>query len=180
MTPPGDYAEYIERILRELNIPGMSGRTPFREADVLVSIGPDIYGREQKLAPGPAQAWSEMKAAAARDHIVLLVVSAFRSVAYQRQIIERKLAAGQTMNQILRVSAAPGFSEHHTGRAIDFATPNVQPLTEAFEHTAAFAWLNGHAEQFGFLMTYPRGNPLGVVFEPWHWAWCENAGKAAA
>jgi D-alanyl-D-alanine carboxypeptidase len=90
-------------------------------------------------------------------------------VAYQRQIIERKLAGGQTMEQILQTSAAPGFSEHHSGRTVDLNAAGCQPLTEAFEQTRAFAWLVRCAPDFGFSMTYPRNNNLGVIYEPWHW-----------
>lgn len=110
-----------------------------------------------------------MKAAAARDGETLQLVSAFRGVDYQRQIIERKLAAGQSWEQILRVSALPGFSEHHTGRTIDVTTPGCKALTEEFEGTSAFKWLERRAGEFGFTMTYPRGNEFGVAYEPWHW-----------
>ena len=30
-------------------------------------------------------------------------------------------------------------------------------------------WLASHAGEFGFSMSYPRGNPHGIVYEPWHW-----------
>jgi D-alanyl-D-alanine carboxypeptidase len=96
-------------------------------------------------------------------------VSGFRSVEYQRGIIERKLAKGLHILEILRSSAAPGYSEHHTGRAIDVTTPGSQPLEEEFERTQAFAWLLCHAGEFGFRLSFPRGNPHGVVYEPWHW-----------
>lgn len=141
----------------------------FSEATELVSVGLDIQGREQKLAPAAAKAWSEMKAAAARDGETLELVSAFRSVDYQKGIIQRKLAAGQSWEQILRVSALPGYSEHHTGRTVDITTLTSEPLTEAFENTSAFRWLTTHADKFGFTMTYPRGNPYGIAYEPWHW-----------
>jgi D-alanyl-D-alanine carboxypeptidase len=145
------------------------GRKPFPEATELVSIGLDIYGRYQKLAPNAASAWRKMKITAENNGAKLLVVSAFRSVAYQCQIIERKLAARQNIGEILRVSAAPGFSEHHTGRAIDLTAPNSKPLTEEFDKTLEFDWLTRCAKDFGFAMTYPRGNKFGVIYEPWHW-----------
>lgn len=97
-------------------------------------------------------------------------MSAFRSYEAQRRIVERKRAAGQSWGEILAVSMPPGFSEHHTGRALDLTTPGCGPLTEAFEGTAAFAWLAARAAGFGFSLSYPRGNPKGVAFEPWHWA----------
>ena len=69
------------------------------------------------------------------------------------------------------MSAAPGYSEHHTGRAIDITTPGTQPLEPAFETTPAFEWLTGSAHEFGFRMSYPRNNRHGIAYEPWHWAW---------
>ena len=140
-----------------------------REATQLVSVGADIYGRDQKLSPEAAAAWQSMKTAAGKDGQTLQLVSAYRSVDYQKQIIQRKRAAGQSWEQILRVSALPGYSEHHTGRTIDITSPDCKPLTEDFDSTSAFAWLTLHAAEFGFTMTYPPNNPLGVAYEPWHW-----------
>lgn len=177
MTASEAYAEQIAGILCDLGLSEkFRGRKPFPEATGLISIGPDIYGREQKLAPAAAVAWGKMKTTAANEGAVLLPVSAFRSAAYQRLILERKLSAGQTMEQILRVSAAPGFSEHHTGRAIDVTAPNCKPLTEEFEQTAEFAWLARRAKDFGFAMSYPRNNKSGVAFEPWHWMFRDSLG----
>lgn len=125
--------------------------------------------REHLLAPSAAAAWRAMKAAAARDGIDLRIVSAYRSVARQIEIIRRKLDAGMGIEAILAVNAAPGFSEHHTGRAVDIATPGSPPLETAFESTPAFAWLVEHAGDFGFSLSYPAGNGQGYQYEPWHW-----------
>jgi D-alanyl-D-alanine carboxypeptidase len=141
------------------------------EARRLVSAGPDIYQREQRLLAPAAAAWQQMVIAAAGDQIQLQLVSAYRSVAYQEGILRRKLEKGQAIDEILCVSAAPGFSEHHSGRAVDVTTPGFPALEEAFEESEAFAWLIAHAGEFGFRLSYPRGNPHGVAYEPWHWAW---------
>lgn len=178
MTPSKDDCEKrIAQILQELGAPPCdrsSKASGFLEAAELVSVGPDIYGREQKLTPSAAAAWQAMKAAAENNGEALQLVSAFRSVDYQKQIIQRKLSAGQSWEQILRVSALPGFSEHHTGKTIDVTTPGCKPLTEQFENTSAFAWLGRRADEFGFTMTYPRGNKFGVAYEPWHWTFRER------
>ena len=176
MIPTDTYEIQIVEMLRELGISDKyRNRKPFPDAGELVSIGLDIYGREQRLAPAAAAAWRKMETAAERAGMKLLPVSAFRSVTYQRQIIERKLAAGQKMEEILRVSAAPGFSEHHTGRAVDVTAHNCKPLTEEFERTPEFDWLSRHAKDFGFTMTYPRDNNFGVIYEPWHWTFHGSA-----
>ncbi len=141
------------------------------EATALVSIGPDVFGREQRLIPEAARAWAEMRDDAALDGVQLLLLSGFRSVARQREIVGRKLAAGVAWTEILRVSAYPGHSEHHTGRAVDIGSPDGEHLNEGFETTREFRWLETHAWRFGFSLSYPRNGDTGVVYEPWHWLW---------
>jgi LAS superfamily LD-carboxypeptidase LdcB len=46
-------------------------------------------------------------------------------------------------------------------------------LDEEFAATVAYRWLEEHAPGFGFTLTYPRGNPHGIGYEPWHWCWSE-------
>jgi zinc D-Ala-D-Ala carboxypeptidase len=159
---------------QELGIPadyGRAGGPPlFEEAVELVDVGPNLVGRMQRLTPLAAARWAEMAAAAATDGIILLLVSGFRSVDYQAGLIRNKLERGQAIEAILKVNAAPGFSEHHTGQAVDIATPGSRPLTEEFEGTPAFGWLTREAARFGFSMSYPRDNPYGLIYEPWHWS----------
>lgn len=153
---PADYAEQRKLPLCE-------------EAPELVSIGADVLGREQQLAPSAAAAWQRMRAAAEQQGVQLLVVSAYRSVEYQCALIQRKLDRGMSIHDILKVNAAPGYSEHHTGRALDLSTDESQPLEVAFEATPAYTWLTKHAGEYGFKLSYPRNNPHGITYEPWHW-----------
>ena len=158
----------------ELGIPedyGHNGGPPvFDEALDLVDIGPNLVGRAQQLTPAAAKSWKAMGAAANADGVTLMIVSGFRSVDYQARLIRKKINAGQAIEAILEVNAAPGYSEHHTGLAVDIATPGSRPLTEEFETTEAFEWLGRNARRFGFSMSYPRDNPWGFVYEPWHWS----------
>jgi D-alanyl-D-alanine carboxypeptidase len=70
---------------------------------------------------------------------------------------------------LLGVSAPPGYSEHHSGGAVDVTTEGVPPLELDFEDTPAFRWLSDHAHKFGFHLSFPRDNPCGYAYEPWHW-----------
>ena len=164
----------LRELHQELGIPedyGLDGTRPvFDEATDLVDVGPNLVGRMQRLTPGTARQWADMQAAAKADGVLLLIVSGFRSIDYQARLIRKKINAGQVVSEILEVNAAPGYSEHHTGRAIDIASPGSRPLTEEFEDSDAFRWLQDHAASFGFSMSYPRDNPGGFVYEPWHWA----------
>lgn len=141
-----------------------------REARRLVSLGRAADdGRIVRVTPRTRFAWRRMQSAAARDGIVLLPLSGFRSVDRQMKNIIRKLAAGEVIEDILRFVAAPGYSEHHTGRAIDIGTSDHLLLDEHFARTRAFCWLKRHAIAFGFRLSYPQHNPHGLGYEPWHW-----------
>jgi D-alanyl-D-alanine carboxypeptidase len=142
-----------------------------REPAQLVAIGNDIHGRTQWLQPRAARALARMREAAATAGAELQIVSAFRSIEYQLGIIERKRARGLGIDDILRVSAAPGYSEHHSGRCVDFTTPGFTALEEEFERSRAFRWLQRNATGYGFTLSYPRGNVHGIAYEPWHWCW---------
>lgn len=141
------------------------------EPTLLHPVGEDRLGRRHWLVAEAARAWQGMRAAASTDGVQLEIVSGFRSMAYQAAIFRRKRERGQSLQQILTVNAAPGYSEHHSGCALDLTAPGCAPADEAFEQTEAFRWLQQHAGGHGFTMSYPRNNPQGFVHEPWHWRW---------
>jgi D-alanyl-D-alanine carboxypeptidase len=160
-------------LMTELGIPENYGSDPllpvYAEAIDLVEAGPNIVGRMQTLTTSAATAWQGILKATQDEEIELVMVSGFRSIEYQADLIRNKLAAGQLITEILQVNVAPGYSQHHTGNAIDIATPGYKPLLEEFETSPAFAWLKEHAGRFGFTLSYPRDNPEGIAYEPWHW-----------
>ncbi|WP_305805487.1 M15 family metallopeptidase [Stenotrophomonas sp. YIM B06876] len=137
----------------------------------LALAGFDRYRRPLWLTAAAARAWQGMQHRARMDGILLEAISGYRSHAYQLAIFDRKLARGLDVAQILTVNAAPGYSEHHSGCALDIGTPGELPAEESFEATPAFGWLQRHAGRFGFTMSYPRDNPFGIIYEPWHWCW---------
>lgn len=165
------------RLWRELGIPAdycrARGLPLQREATrlVLVACAQDD-GKPIRLTPRTAAAWRRMQAAAAADGLTLLPLSGFRSVARQAAIIRGHLAKGRPLDDILRFVAAPGCSEHHTGRAIDIGSPDEAAHFEAaFDRTREFRWLRRRADEFRFTLSYPKNNPHQIGYEPWHWCW---------
>jgi D-alanyl-D-alanine carboxypeptidase len=159
--------------VKDLGIPADYGKSrglPLQvEATRLVSIAIKPGGGQIELTPEAAEAWTRMRHAASLAGVTLVAISGFRSIARQEEIIREKLSAGQAIGSILETVAAPGYSEHHTGRAIDIGLPGEEPLTEDFGETDAYRWLEANAGKFGFVLSYPRGNPHGIIYEPWHW-----------
>jgi len=171
------YRQTLDRLHRELDITpdyatlrGLVAHGEAAGAD-LVEIAITDDGRSVQLTIPATAAWRRMRQAAQRDGIELVPISGFRSVARQADIIRRHLATGRSLDDLLASVAAPGFSEHHTGRALDLGSPGCTDLSETFGGTPAFVWLMVHAADHGFQLSYPRGNSHGIVYEPWHWCW---------
>ena len=139
------------------------------EARSLTPVGLGTDGRDKLLTPTAARAWQALRTAAADDGIELLLISAFRSVEFQAALLRAKLDRGMPLAEVLRVNAPPGYSEHHSGRAVDIGCAGTAALDEAFETTPAYAWLEAHATEHRFTLSYPRGNRQGYLYEPWHW-----------
>lgn len=154
------------------------GLCKYAEASSLVLAETGADGKEYLLTAEAAAAWWRLADAARTDGVGLFLASAFRSVSRQAEIIQEKLDAGQDVDDILAVVAPPGYSEHHTGCAVDIVSLECPALDEAFEFTAAYRWLVENAARFGFSLSYPRGNAAGYQYEPWHW--CYRSGLPAA
>jgi len=119
-------------------------------------------------------AWIKMKESALADGINLILVSAFRSIQRQQELVEEKRKKNISEKEIFSILARPGYSEHHTGRALDLHSPGSALLEEDFENTDAFLWLQKNANEYGFFMSYPRNNKYNIVYEPWHWYFNKN------
>jgi D-alanyl-D-alanine carboxypeptidase len=115
-------------------------------------------------------AFVAMATAAKKDSVQLIADSGFRSPGFQQRIIKRRLEAGETFERIISMVAPPGYSQHHTGRALDLV-----PSEARFAHTPAYAWLTAHAARFGFHETYPD-SPDGLhPWEAWHWVYVPDS-----
>ena len=152
-------------------IDNVLGHLPYQEADRddLVAITRD--GRV-KLNKAAAQKFQQMEADAKAQGINLAIISGFRSVEAQNHLFfgikEQRV---QNAAKRAEVSAPPGYSEHHTGYAIDLGDARVPTthLSPKFENTAAFRWLEKNAAKYSFELSFPRDNPQGISYEPWHW-----------
>ena len=125
-----------------------------------------------KLRTAAAKQFLAMVRAAAEDGVILVPLSGFRSLVEQQHLFfDVKAERGQTTVERAKVSAPPGYSEHHTGYALDIgdgSNPNLN-LSPSFDSSAAFNWLKSHATHFSFEISFPRDNSQGISYEPWHW-----------
>ena len=132
-------------------------------------------------------AFLEMQKAAAAENVTIWMQSGYRSVKYQTGLYERKTKyytdQGYDLATAKEKAAAvvnpPGYSEHNCGLAADLNSPEHTGLDEGFENTEAFRWLCAHAEEYGFILRYPKDAEAvtEITYEPWHWRYVgpENA-----
>lgn len=114
--------------------------------------------------------------ASVREGLELYGISAYRSYYRQLSIYNESIVAnGYEHTQ--KYIAFPGTSEHQTGFAIDFSCPKVNfELDESFAGTREGIWLEKHAADFGFVLSYPKKNSTdkmrichdSIAYEPWH------------
>lgn len=147
------------------------GHFPYPEAPAseLKPITPD---GQILLREAAAQKYLDMSSAAAQAGINLVALSGFRSVTEQQSVFfDVKAERGQVATKRAEVSAPPGYSEHHTGYAIDIGDANTPAtnLSPDFDKTAAYQWLEKNAPFYSFELSFPKNNQQGVTYEPWHW-----------
>ncbi|MFP4649167.1 MAG: D-alanyl-D-alanine carboxypeptidase family protein [Halorhodospira sp.] len=182
MTSPIKEEVAVGAAHRRLGIPrDYSERTGLSRQTYPAALVPVLVDPRRgafSMSRDAADAWLDLQAEARRVGHELIVVSTFRSIEEQEHLIRARLDGGEDIREILETSTAPGYSEHHSGAAIDVTVPEVGSLDEEFAETEAFAWLEDNAERFGFHLSYPEDNDHGLDFEPWHWRYKGKGGHS--
>lgn len=143
-------------------------------------------GSNNLLQQRAAQAWQELKSVAKKDGHSFGLPAAYRSAVDQKAIFLQRLktqnipvvgiASGKydsQINQVLRTTAVPGYSRHHTGYTIDIA---CESNLVNFENSTCFKWLSKNnyknAKKYGWIPSYPAGAGLqGPDPEAWEYVW---------
>lgn len=134
-----------------------------------------------------ASSWLELKKSANNENVRLGLTDAYRSADEQRDIfmirlrsagiIVNRIASGSydsRINQLLKVTAPPGYSRHHTGYTVDISCQN-QP-GRLFENSLCFDWIKKNnyenAKKHGWIPSYPENSPKqGPDPEAWEYVW---------
>ncbi len=132
-------------------------------------------GGNGKLDARAAEYFEKMYAQCLEDTgVILNTVSAYRTYEYQdglyQRQVEREIARGLSEDaakiKAATIVARPGTSDHNLGLAID-----IGRITDDFENSKGYKWLDQHAHEYGFVLRYPKDKQdiTHVIYEPWHW-----------
>ena len=160
-----------EKVAEVETVDNILGHLPYEQVSES-ELSPITSDGRIRLHKAAATKFKQMQAAARNQGIILTPISGFRSVDSQDYLFfDVKEQRVQDASKRAEVSAPPGYSEHHTGYAIDIGDGKV-PATNVspnFENTAAFRWLEQNAARYSFELSFPPDNPQGISYEPWHW-----------
>jgi len=137
------------------------------EPDNLVSMAG--YGNGY-LVKDAYDAYAEMYQAAKADGMNLIVTTSYRDYGFQSTLywgyVNRD---GQESADTY--SARPGYSEHHTGLAVDLSTPYLTNSFTEFIYTDEYEWMINNSYKYGFIQRYTDENQYitGYMPEAWHY-----------
>ena len=116
------------------------------------------------LREDAADALAEMGRAAKKDGITLDVSSTYRSYETQERTFNYWVSV-DGLEEAERESARPGTSQHQLGAAVDFGN-----IEDSYALTDGCKWLNAHAEEYGWSLSFPQGyeDITGYRWECWH------------
>lgn len=123
-----------------------------------------VYVGKAQMVDYAANAMQELINAAASEGYTIFTMTGYRSYGFQASIYNGYLKEDSKEN-VDTYSARPGYSEHHTGLAVD-----VNSLNQSWGETPEGIWLNENCYKYGFIIRYPYGKDeiTGYMYEPWH------------
>lgn len=153
------------------------------------------YENTYPTQPEVKNAYQALQGAMLQDGISLHFVSGYRDYQQQQELFlnrlgleilsESEVLAGahdDKLNEVLKRTAPPGYSRHHTGFTVDFACDDDYLVYE-FRDTACYQWMSENnferIKSFGFIPSYPEGlSAQGPEPEAWEYIWVgKNAFK---
>ncbi|MBN2795728.1 MAG: D-alanyl-D-alanine carboxypeptidase family protein [Clostridia bacterium] len=189
----GIYDEMTKELLVDLRIqneaPGLGGnlvlinKNFYLPSDFVPSTLREVEVAKNKSIELPdhvATITEKMFADALADGIELILASGYRSYDYQEGLFNTRVS-NYGFNEAEKVVAIPGESEHQTGLAIDITCAAMDyGLSQSFDTTEAYAWLNKHAYEYGFILRYAEDKTeiTGYIYEPWHYRYIGDSNLA--
>ena len=127
------------------------------------------HGYPNKIRADVYEEFKKMYNAAKNDNVSIFIASPYRSYSDQNALYTYYVNTDGKQNADT-YSARPGFSEHHTGLAMDLI-PEYGLDLDTFENSDGFKWMQENAYKYGFILRYPKDKEYitGYIYEPWHY-----------
>lgn len=130
------------------------------------------------------EAWQGLKEDLAAEGVNVELDSCYRSVASQQEIMD-EFTVEYGAEYAKRIVATPGYSEHHTGLALDLYLvidgENVFENEEMMKQPEIWEKVHAKLADHGFILRYLPERKLftGYSYEPWHIRYIDDPQVAA-
>ena len=138
-------------------------------------------GETHRIEHKTREAYQELRAALLEKGIQIELDSVYRTVKEQQEIWDEWSKDPELGEEYCKkYLAVPGFSEHHTGLAIDIFIikdgKEIRDNDEMIADIEDFTVIHELMPEYGFILRYPEGKEeiTGYAYEPWHLRYVNN------
>ena len=135
------------------------------EVPDLTKIDDEYSDGDNYLTKEAKEAFEKMCRDAKKEGYDILANSSYRDIDMQQEVWDTYLKLyGLSYNE--RYVTKPGFSEHHTGLAVDIKSKN----SAIFKKSKEYNWTINNSYKYGFIHRYPESKVdiTGISSEAWH------------
>lgn len=106
----------------------------------------------------------------------VMIVSGYRTYEFQNQILSERIKQQGEETAKMYV-AMPGYSEHHTGLAMDLNVLTASGVTLTLEDDDVYDWIFENCYKYGYVLRYSQDKVsiTGISNEPWHFRYVGEA-----
>ena len=153
------------------------------EEKVSLKESQNRYGETYLVEEKALESFYALQAEMLEEGIIIELDSTYRSVEEQQRLWDDwTVEFGE--DYVKRYVAVPGYSEHHTGLAIDICIEKdgvrINDNDEMIAEKEIFAKIHEHLAEHGFILRYLEGKEYitGYGYEPWHFRYIDDVDAA--
>ena len=149
------------------------------ESKVVLEEATNRYGETYKVEKKALEQFLKLQKELADEGIYIELDSTTRSVAEQQKLWD-DWTVEKGEDYVKKYVAVPGYSEHHTGLAIDVCLDKdgkrIDDNDEMIAEREIFAKVHEKLAKYGFILRYLEGKDAetGYSYEPWHFRYIDN------
>lgn len=135
----------------------------------------NVWSEDIKIEKETYKQYISLEKTLKEDGINIKLDSAYRSVQSQQELWDEWVNVPEKgLAYAKKFMAAPGYSEHHTGLAIDICLEKDGELVydndKMFADIETFLKIHAKLADYGFILRYLKGKEetTGYTYEPWH------------
>ena len=149
------------------------------ESKVVLKEATNKWGEKYMVEEKALEQFLKLQKECADEGIIIELDSTTRSVAEQQKLWD-DWTVEKGEEYVKKYVAVPGYSEHHTGLAIDVCLEKdgkrIDDNDEMIAEKEIFAKVHAKLAKYGFILRYLDGKDdiTGYSYEPWHFRYIND------